>query len=63
MLAFRENPQKLIWANCCVKIGFSRFSRKVSILEYMLLHKSNINVAIAVILLGRKSLYDLQELR
>ena len=33
-----------------VKIGFSEFSRKVSILRHMLLHKSYINVAIAVIL-------------
>ena len=45
------------------KITFSRFSRKVSILEYKLLHKFNINVAIANILLYRKGLYDLQELR
>ena len=41
------------------KISFSRFYRKISILGYMLLHKSNINVAIANILLYRKSLYDL----
>ena len=33
-----------------VKIGFSEFSRKVSFLRHMLLHKSYINVAIAVIL-------------
>ena len=48
-----------------IKIGFSRFSQKVSILKYMLLHKSNINVAIAlaVTLMGRKSLYTLQELK
>ena len=33
-----------------VKIGFSEFSRKVSLLRHMLLHKSYINVAFAVIL-------------
>ena len=42
---------------------FWPFSRKPSDLEFMLLHNSYINVAIAVILLGRKSLYDLQKLR
>ena len=43
------------------KISFLRFSRKVSTLGYMLLHNTNINVAIAHILLYRKSLYDLQK--
>ena len=43
------------------KISFLRFSRKVSTLGYMLLHNANINVAIAHILLYRKSLYDLQK--
>ena len=46
-----------------IKISFSRLSRKVSILKYMLLYKSNINVAIANILLGRKCLSDLQKPR
>ena len=46
-----------------LKIGFLRFSQKVSILGYMLLHNLYINVAIAVILLYRKSLYDAQEPR
>ena len=48
-----------------IKIGFSRFSQKVSILKYMLLHNSNLNVAIAlaVTFMGRKSLYTLQELK
>ena len=41
------------------KISFLRFYRKISILGYMLLHNSYINVAIANILLYRKSLYDL----
>ena len=41
------------------KISFSRFSRKVSILGYKLLHKFNINVDIANILVYQKSLYDL----
>ena len=40
---------------------FSRFSRKVSVLAYMLLHSTYINVAIAHILVYRKSLYDLPE--
>ena len=39
------------------KISFSRFSQELSILEYMLLHNSNINMAIANILLGQESLY------
>ena len=45
------------------KISFLWFSRKISILAYMLIHKSNINVAIANILLYWKSLYDLQKPR
>ena len=40
-------------------MSFWRFSQKVSILEYMLLHNSYIKMAIADILVGRKSLYDL----
>ncbi len=63
MLSFRENGEKLILRPRVAKISFSRFYRKLSILGYMLLHKSNINVTIAVILLYRKSLYNLQESR
>ena len=37
------------------KISFWQFFQKMSILEYMLLHNFNINVAIAVILQGQKS--------
>ena len=44
------------------KISFWRFFQKISILEYMLLHNFNINVAIAVILQGQKSLCDHLEL-
>ena len=40
-----------------LEIRFSQLSRKIS----MLLHKSNINVAFAVILWDKKSLYDPQE--
>ena len=43
----------------CPKLGFWRISLFLSTLEHMLLHKSYINVAIANILLCRKSLYDL----
>jgi hypothetical protein len=52
MVHFGENRQKLIFALFLCQHKFSRFSFKVSILEYMLLNNSNINVAIAVILLG-----------
>ena len=45
------------------KITFSRFSRKVSGLDPTLLHSFNINVAIAVILVYKRSLYDAQEPR
>ena len=41
------------------KISYLQFSRKVSILQHMLLHNSYINVAIANILPYRKSPYDL----
>ena len=42
-----------------LKIGFLRFSLKVSILRHMLLHNSNRNMAIAVILLYHVSLYNM----
>ena len=48
---------------CGPKISFSQISQKLWALAHMLLHNSYINVAIAVILLYRKSLYDLQEPR
>ena len=41
------------------KNRFLRFSRKISILDPMLLHNTNINVAIAHILVSRKRLYEL----
>ena len=43
------------------KISFSRFSRKLTVLDHMLLHNSYINVTIAHILVYRKCLYDLPE--
>ena len=43
------------------KNGFFRFSQKLSILAYMLLQSSYINVAITNILVYSKSLYDLPE--
>ena len=44
------------------KNGFLRFSPKLSILAYMLLHNLYINVAIANILVYSKRLYDLPKL-
>ena len=41
------------------KISFLAISPKLSILDHMLLHKLYINMAIANILLGSTSLYDL----
>ena len=58
-LLFEKITKNSFLASRHAKISFWRFSQKVSILEYMLLHNSYINVAIAVIFLGRKSLYDL----
>ena len=61
MLTIWENREKPIFID--IKFFFSQFSRKVSTLDYMLLHNSNINVAIAVILVYMKCLYNVQELR
>ena len=60
MLIFRENLEKLILAWREAEISFSRFSRKISILEYMLLHNSNINVDITHIFMCKKRLYVYQ---
>jgi hypothetical protein len=57
----RKSQKTDFQAFFCEKTSFWRFSQIISILEYMLLHNININVAIAVILLGQKSLYDHQE--
>ena len=46
-----------------IKINFSRFYRKESVLDPMLLHIFNINEAIAIILAYKKNIYDAQELR
>ena len=46
--------------NFGAKNGFWQFPQKLSILEYMLLHKSNINMAIVNILHYQSSLYDHQ---
>ena len=56
VLPFWENREKQIFSFAPPEIGFLRFSRKVSVLEHMLLHKLYINVAIANILLYWKSL-------
>ena len=42
------------------KNGFWQFPQKLSLLEYMLLHKSYINMAIVNILHYQSSLYDHQ---
>jgi hypothetical protein len=42
------------------EISFSWFSQKPSILDDMLIHKYSINVAIAVILNYKSSIYDLR---
>ena len=48
---FCENREKLILAeNHRPKIGFSQFSQKLYNLGHMLLHITNINDAIAVVL-------------
>ena len=61
MLTFCENRKKLVFGPRTAKIfSFWRFSQKLSILEYMLLHNSYINVAIAHILVCLKRLYDHQ---
>ena len=52
----RKSQKTDFQAFFCEKISFWRFSQIISILEYMLLHNFNINVAIAVILLGQKTL-------
>ena len=46
-----------------LKLVFRYFIEKVSVLDNMLLHNSYINVAIAVIKVYNKSLYNAQELR
>ena len=57
---FKNEKKSCYWSIASPKNGFSQFLPNLSILEYMLLHNSNINVAIAHILVGRNSLYDLQ---
>ena len=53
----------LLFEKIANKICFSQFSRNVSIFNYKLLHDSNLNVAILVTLMYKKSLYNSQELR
>ena len=62
-LFFAIIAKNWFWVSRMAKIGFLRFSQKVSILRYIMLHNSNINMAIAVILLLSISLYDAQEPR
>ena len=49
-----------IFPLCLYKKCFLRFFGEKSGLPYVLLHESNINVAIALILVYSKSLYDIQ---
>ena len=48
--------QKLSKLYCWKKISFLAITSKINILGHMLLHKSNINVAIANILMYQKGL-------
>ena len=57
---YKNRKKPNFWPIARSKIGFSRFSPNLSILEYMLLHNTNINVAIAHILMCRNKLYDHQ---
>ena len=55
---YKNRKKPNFWPLARSKIGFSRFPPNLSILEYMLLHNTNINVAIAHILAGRTKLND-----
>ena len=57
---YKNEKKAMIGQSRVQKNGFSQFLPNLSILEYMLLHNTNINVAIAHILVCRNSLYDLQ---
>ena len=59
-LFFEQMAKNWFWSVTRGEISFWRFSQKVSLLEYMLLHSSYINVAIANILHYHKSLFDHQ---
>ena len=63
LLFFKKISKNQFFIYAQPKIGILGFSRKViSLYDYMLLHKSNINVAIAIILVHiRKNLSDAQE--
>ena len=58
-----KSPKTNLLREKCLKISFLRFSQKVSILSYMLLHNININMAFTNNLHHQKSLYDHQGLR
>ena len=62
-LFLEKNAKNWFCGREWLKIGFLWFSPKVSNLRHMLLHNSKINVAIAVIFMHRKSVYDLQNPR
>ena len=59
-MTFLSRDIKIRQISCCAELKnrFSLISRKLSTLGHMLLHKLNINVAIANVLLYRNSLYD-----
>ena len=56
-----ENRRKLIFGYPRLQNQFFVVFSRISILGYMMLHDSNINVAIAVSLLYWNSLYDLRK--
>jgi hypothetical protein len=54
-----QNHKKLnFWSIARPQNGVLQFLRNLSISDYMLLHNTNINVAIAHILMGRNELYN-----
>ena len=59
-LVFEKMAKNWFWRTERPKISFWRFSQKVSILRYMLLHNITINMVIANILHHQESLYDYQ---
>ena len=63
MLTFPEKGEKPIFWSRVAKNSFSQLHQKIEVLGHKLLLKSNINVAIANILLGQKYLSDLQKPR
>ena len=58
---YKNRKKPYFWPIARSKNGFLRFSPNLSILEYMLIHNTKINMATAHILVYRNKLYDHQE--